>query len=149
MPNLSDTESANSHMHTKDMRPTIQPYKRHKTRNAADSTIDTHSMDTANHRDTADRLSPLVKSTDTPVDADSKSANVCMPVDLDVGVDTAVIVNPAGMSSQSADANAGTEAVAMDSTTKPLPPSTCRTWRCVRCPTRYLDNVQVSSSLTG
>jgi len=107
--------------------------------------MDTHCTDTANRTDMADRFPPLVKSTDISVDTDRQSANVCMPVDLDTGMDTAIIVNPAVMSSQSADATDDTEAVATDSATKPLPwPQQCR-----RHPVRYLDNVQVSSSLIG
>jgi len=105
-------------MYTKYTKPTTKSCKRHRTANATDSTTYVYCTDTASRTDRADRLSPLVKATDT--NTDSNSANVCTPVDLDIGMDTGVIVNLPGMSSQSADTMADMEAVIMHADTKPL-----------------------------
>jgi len=119
LPKLSDSESVDSHTHTQYTEPTTKSCKRCRSANATDSMTDTHCMSTANCTDKTARFLPLVKSRDT--DADSNSANVCTSVDLDIGMDKVVIVNPLEMSSQSAHATADREAVATRSTTKPLP----------------------------
>jgi len=138
--NITNSKLADSHMHTKYTEPTIQSCKRHRTANATDSTTDMHCTNTANSAGRADRLSPLVKSTDT--NADSNSVNVCTPVDLDIG-------NLLGVSTQNADATADTEAVAMLSATKPSPLLANRPSRLCQRPARYLSNVRLSSSLIG
>ena len=128
LPNPSDNELADSHTHTKNNQPTIQPYTRHRTANATDDLPSIHCTSTANHADRADRHLPLVKTTDT--NKDSQSVNVCTPSDLDIS-------NSPELASQSTDATAA-EAVATRSATKPLPlPAGCPS-RIHRHPSRYL-----------
>jgi len=93
-----------------DKQPTIQPTKRRKATNAANT--GTHSTDITSHADTADRHLPLIQPTDN---TDSLSHNVCKPVGLDT-------CDPPELLSQSADDMAAEpESVTTDSDTKPLP----------------------------
>jgi len=121
LPNLSDNESADSHMHTKHSEPTIQLCKRRKTANATDKLPSIHCMDTVSCADRADRHSPLVKTTET--NTDGQSVNVCMPSNLDISVDTAIISSSPELASQSTDAMA---VETVTTATKPLPLSAGR-----------------------
>jgi len=90
-------------------------------------------------------LQRLGMTTDT--NTDSQSVNVCMPTDLVISVDTAIISSLPELSSQSTDAAADTEAVSTISATKPLPLSAGHPSRIHCRPSRYLDNIQTSASL--
>jgi len=140
LPNLSDMESSDSHMHTKHNESTIPPYMRHRTAHATDKLPTIHSMGSPNHADRADSHSPLVKTTDT--NSDSQSVNVCMPCDLDTS-------SSRELASQSTDATTDTEAVTTGCTAKPLPLSARWPLHGHHLPIRYLDNIQASMSRIG
>jgi len=132
LPNPSDSESSDHPVN--DKQPTIQPRKRHRATNAADT--DMHCTNTASRTDTADGQSPLIQSMGN---TGSQSHNVCTPVDLDTCGSPELL-------SQSADATAvEPESVTMGSDTRPLPRPEQRRW----LPSRYLDNIRTSASLIG
>ena len=137
LPNSQDVELSNSHTHVKHNEITIPPYKRRRTQPATDDMLSIHPTDTSSHADRADRLSPVVKTTDT-----CQSANVRMPSDLDT-------CRPRKQASQSTDTAAETGVVTMGQADKPHPGHARRLSRSHHKPIQFLGNIEASASLIG
>jgi len=137
LPNSPDAELSGLHTHTKHNETTIPLYKRRRTQPATYELPSIHPTDSSSRADRADRLLPVVKTTDT-----SQATNVCTPSDLDT-------CRLRKQASQSTDPVAETGVVTTGQADKPHPGHTGCPSRSHRKPIRFLDNIEASVLLIG